>query len=160
MSSFLASANSLETKRCCISGSPPEIVSPPPIVSNPVAYFCSSSVACAIVMGMPFDSVHVSGLWQYWQRNMHEVVQATSRTPGPSTQEPVVKECRKPMSPLWSAARTSGSGMSLPRSVRISNGLAASRGTDLVLLASAILCSVKCSRNDVHLLRTSQPYEI
>ena len=48
---------------------------------------------------MPLESVQVSGLWQYWQRNMQDVVQATRRMPGPSTAEPVVKECRKPMSP-------------------------------------------------------------
>ena len=40
---------------------------------------------------MPLDKVQVSGLWQYWQRNMHAVVHATSRIPGPSTAEPVVK---------------------------------------------------------------------
>ena len=52
---------------------------------------------------MPFASVQVSGLWQYWQRNMQAVVQATSRMPGPSTAEPVVKLWRKPMSPVLSA---------------------------------------------------------
>ncbi len=36
---------------------------------------------------------------------MQPVVQATTRTPGPSTAEPVVKECRKPMSPEASASR-------------------------------------------------------
>ena len=35
---------------------------------------------------------------------MQPVVQATTRTPGPSTVEPVVKECRNPMSPVASAA--------------------------------------------------------
>ena len=34
---------------------------------------------------------------------MQPAVQATTRTPGPSTAEPVVNECRKPMSPVASA---------------------------------------------------------
>ncbi len=44
---------------------------------------------------------------------MQPAVQATTRTPGPSTAEPVVNECRKPMSPLASAVRTSDSGTSV-----------------------------------------------
>ena len=32
---------------------------------------------------MPLVSVQVSGLWQYRQRHMQPVVQATTRTPGP-----------------------------------------------------------------------------
>ena len=87
-----AAANSLAAKRACISGSPPDSVKPPFITFRPVAYLRSSSVARAIVTGMPFDSVQVSGLWQNLQRNMHSVVQATSRMPGPSTAEPVVNE--------------------------------------------------------------------
>ena len=88
----LAAANSLAAKRACISGSPPESVKPPFIAFRPVAYLRSSSIACSIVIGVPFESVQVSGLWQNLQRNMHSVVQATSRMPGPSTAEPVVKE--------------------------------------------------------------------
>ena len=34
--------------------------------------------------------VQVSGLWQYWHRHMQPVVHATTRTPGPSTAEPVL----------------------------------------------------------------------
>ena len=45
---------------------------------------------------------------------MQPVVHATTRTPGPSTAEPVVKEWRNPMSPVASALRTSASGTSLP----------------------------------------------
>ena len=59
---------------------------------------------------------------------MQPVVQATTRTPGPSTVEPVVNECRNPMSPVASAVRTSDSGTSLPRLTRSSNGLFASSG--------------------------------
>ncbi len=59
---------------------------------------------------------------------MQPAVQATTRTPGPSTAEPVVKECRNPMSPVASAVRTSASGTSLPRSTRSSNGLFAASG--------------------------------
>src|SRR6185295_632959 len=58
---------------------------------------------------------------------MQPVVHATTRTPGPSTVEPVVNECRKPMSPVSSALCTSISGRSFARFTRISNGLAASR---------------------------------
>ena len=57
---------------------------------------------------------------------MHPAVQATTRTPGPSTVDPVVNECRKPMSPVASADRTSDSGTPLPRLTRSSNGLFAS----------------------------------
>ena len=46
---------------------------------------------------------------------MQPLVQATTRTPGPSTVEPVVNECRKPMSPVASAVRTSDSGTFFPR---------------------------------------------
>ena len=84
--------------------------------------------ACSSGTGMPFLSVQVSGLWQYWQRNIQAVVQATSRMPGPSTAEPVVKECRKPRSPVLSALRTSVSGTPSPRCTRISNGDLASSG--------------------------------
>ena len=59
---------------------------------------------------------------------MQPAVQATTRTPGPSTAEPVVNECRKPMSPVASAVRTSDSGTSLPRLTRSSYGLFASSG--------------------------------
>ena len=44
---------------------------------------------------------------------MQPVVHATTRTPGPSTADPVVNECRNPMSPVASAVRTSVSGTSL-----------------------------------------------
>ena len=53
---------------------------------------------------------HVSGLWQYRQRNWHPAIQATNRTPGPSTVEPVVNECRNPMSPVSSAVFTTDLG--------------------------------------------------
>ena len=57
---------------------------------------------------------------------MHPAVHATTRTPGPSTVDPVVNECRNPMSPVASAVRTSDSGTFLPWSTRSSNGLFAS----------------------------------
>ena len=44
---------------------------------------------------------------------MQPVVHATTRTPGPSTVEPVVNECRNPMSPVARAVRTSDSGQGL-----------------------------------------------
>ena len=71
---------------------------------------------------------------------MQPAVQATTRTPGPSTAEPVVNECRKPMSPVASAVRTSVSGTSSPRSTRSSNGLFASSGR-LVGAASRLMAS-------------------
>src|SRR5262249_44443661 len=58
---------------------------------------------------------------------MQPAVQATSRTPGPSTADPVVKEWRKPMSPLASAERTSVSGTCAPSFTRSSYGLRAER---------------------------------
>ena len=57
---------------------------------------------------------------------MQPVVHATTRTPGPSTAEPVVNECRKPMSPVASAVADVCSGTSSPRLTRSSNGLFAS----------------------------------
>ena len=59
---------------------------------------------------------------------MQPVVQATTRTPGPSTVEPVVNEWRNPMSPVASAVRTSDSGTFLPRLTRSSYGLFAASG--------------------------------
>src|SRR5688572_3193782 len=127
---------------------------------RPGAYLRSCSVARSIVTGIPFDSVQVSGLWQYWQRNMHAVVHATSRMPGPSTAEPVVNECRKPMSPLLSAERTSMSPTSSPRWTRISNGLFASSG--VAAAASAPIASARVERavDHVHLLLAGQPDEV
>ena len=87
---FFAAASSLAAKRCCISGSPPLSVKPPDMTLRPWRYLPSSSAAFATDTGMPLLSVQVSGLWQYWQRHMQPVVHATTRTPGPSTVEPVV----------------------------------------------------------------------
>ena len=41
---------------------------------------------------------------------MHPAVHATTRTPGPSTVDPVVNECRNPMSPVASARPDVGLG--------------------------------------------------
>ena len=60
---------------------------------------------------------------------MQPVVHATTRTPGPSTAEPVVNECTKPMSPSASAVRTSDSGTPSPRWTRSSKGLFATSET-------------------------------
>src|SRR4051794_3724085 len=111
---------------------------------------------------MPFVRVHVSGLWQYRQRNMQAVVQATRRMPGPSTAEPVVKECRKPRSPVLSALLTSVSAMPLPRCTRISNGDLASSGTVRGGGAAAISISfaVECAVDHIHLLLASETDKI
>ena len=46
---------------------------------------------------------------------MQPVVHATTRTPGPSTVEPVVNEWRNPMSPVASAVADVGFGNVLAR---------------------------------------------
>src|SRR5262245_44338139 len=88
---------------------------------------------------------------------MQPAVQATTRTPGPSTAEPVVKEWRNPMSPVASAVRTSASATSLPRSTRSSNGLFAASGVDPVAGAPS---AMESPVDDVHLLLARQPYEV
>ena len=94
-----------------------ELVTPEKLVMafRPVAYRWTSAIARLSGTGMPFLSVQVSGLWQNWHRNMQAVVQPTSRIPGPSTADPVVKEWRKPKSPVLSAVFTSVSGTFAPR---------------------------------------------
>src|SRR5688572_4078969 len=72
---------------------------------------------------MPLDIFHVSGLWQNTQRNWQPASQATTRTPGPSTAEPVVNECTKPHSPVSSADLMSGSLTFSPSPTRRSYGL-------------------------------------
>src|SRR6188474_1730472 len=94
---------------------------------------------------------------------MHPVVHATTRTPGPSTAEPVVNECRNPMWPSASAVRTSVSGTSAPKLTRISNGLFASSPTfDAPAGAgsSAISGAVEGAIDDVHLLFAGETHEV
>src|ERR1700751_5330423 len=115
-------------------------------------------------MGMPLRIVQVSGLWQYWQRHMQPVVQPTTRSPGPSTADPVVKECMNPMSPAASAVRTSVSGTSVPRSTRRSNGLLASSGVGCLALSAMALSSQSSSMESavdhVHLLFACEAHEV
>src|SRR5215207_1956686 len=158
-----APAMSFMTNRRCISGSPPLTVKPPPITWRPCRYLPSCSSACPALTGMPLRIVQVSGLWQYRQRHMQPVVHATTRTPGPSTAEPVVYEWRNPMCPSASAVRTSVSGTSLPRLTRISNGLLASSptlGADAAAISSAISGPVERAIDDVHLLLAREAHEI
>ena len=75
---------------------------------------------------MPLVTVQVSGLWQYRQRQLQPAVQATTRTPGPSTAEPVVNECRKPTSPVSTDFLTNDSCTPPLWFTRNSNGLFAS----------------------------------
>src|SRR4051812_38557579 len=93
---------------------------------------------------------------------MHAVVQATRRRPGPSTADPVVNECRKPRSPVFSADRTSVSGRLSPKWTRISNGDFASRETvsGAGCGTVSILFPVKCAVDHVHLLLARQPDEV
>src|SRR6516225_1338236 len=98
---------------------------------------------------------------------MHPVVQPTTRMPGPSTADPVVKECRNPISPCARAVRTSVSGTSLPRSTRRSKGLFASNGTRFASLAWAMSVpslrssgAVESAVDDVHLLLAGEPHEV
>src|SRR5690349_15546577 len=93
---------------------------------------------------------------------MHPLVQATTRTPGPSMADPVVNECRNPMSPDASALRTSDSGRFSPRLTRRSNGLLAMRGViSVALICLGIgLLAMERAADDIHLLRARQPHEI
>src|SRR5262245_44465000 len=91
---------------------------------------------------------------------MQPAVHATTRTPGPSTADPVVNECRNPISPLASEARTVVSVMSFPRSTRSSNGLfASSDGAGSALIAIA-LRAVERAVDHVHLLLAGQAHEV
>src|SRR6186713_1446403 len=92
---------------------------------------------------------------------MQPAVQATTRTPGPSTVAPVVNECRNPMSPVASAERTSDSGTSFPRLTRSSKGLAAWSGVaDTAGMSGMTASAVKRPVDDVHLLVARQPHEV
>src|SRR6185503_149619 len=95
---------------------------------------------------------------------MQPVVQATTRTPGPSTVEPVVNEWRNPMSPEASASFTVCSGTSSPRSTRSSNGLAApsdARGADSwLVLGIAFPSTVEGAADHVHLLLARETDEV
>src|SRR6187549_470326 len=86
---------------------------------------------------------------------MQPAVQATTRTPGPSTVAPVVNECRKPMSPVASAERTSVSGTSLPRLTRNSNGLFASSVVEVELMSGMV---VSCSYLAVKVAATHEDH--
>src|SRR5262245_45638826 len=156
-----ATVNSLTTNRSCIKGSPPLIVNPPFMFLSPWRYFPSCAFALSTVTGTPFVILQVSGLWQYKQRNWQPVVQATTRIPGPSTADPVVNECKNPMSPVASAVRTSDSGTPLPRSTRSSYGLLATSGVAAAVSCSGILRrSVEGSGDHVHLLLAGQTHEV
>src|SRR4051794_38539696 len=92
---------------------------------------------------------------------MQPVVHATTRTPGPSTADPVVNECRNPISPDASAPRTSASDMFRARSTRSSNGLFAARGTCMALSGSDTGCiSVEGPVDHVHLLLPRETHEV
>src|SRR6188508_266140 len=90
---------------------------------------------------------------------MHPAVQATTRTPGPSTVAPVVKECRNPMSPVTRAMRTSDSGTSRPSWVRSSNGLFAVSGFS-TRISGMPAPSMERPVDDVHLLVARQAHEV
>src|SRR6185369_10902070 len=109
---------------------------------------------------MPLVSLHVSGLWQYRQRHMQPVVHATTRTPGPSTVEPVVKEWRNPMSPEASASRTVCSGRYSASLTRSSKGLFAASETVEVSGTRVSAVAVERAIDDVHLLLATQPHEV
>ena len=46
-------------------------------------------MACDRSIRVPSFSFQVSGLWQYWQRRKQPDMNSISRTPGPSTVDPV-----------------------------------------------------------------------
>src|SRR3954451_14942749 len=92
---------------------------------------------------------------------MHPAVHATTRTPGPSTVAPVVNEWRNPMSPLATAARTSGSGMPALRLRRSSYGLFAVSGVSGPLCVSGMAAtSVERPVDHVHLPLARQADEV
>src|SRR5215207_7911550 len=91
---------------------------------------------------------------------MHPVVHATTRMPGPSTAEPVVNECRKPMSPVASAVRTSVSGTLSPRPTRSSYGLRASSLAGATVSCSRTARSMESAVDDVHLLLAGESDEV
>src|SRR4030095_15412687 len=130
------------------------------MILSPLAYLRTSARAWSSETGMPFRRVQVSGLWQYLQRNMQAVVQATRRMPGPSTADPGVKLWRKPRSPVFNALRTSVSGTCSPSLTRISNGEAASNVTVFSGVWLAISFAVERAVDDIHLLLAGQPHEI
>src|SRR4026207_1642932 len=86
---------------------------------------------------------------------MQPLVHATTRTPGPSTVEPVVNECRNPMSPVARAVRTSDSARAWPGLTRRSNGLCASSWP-----SSTPASPVERPVDDVHLLLPRQADEV
>src|SRR5687767_3999213 len=90
---------------------------------------------------------------------MHPDVHATTRTPGPSTVAPVVKECTNPISPVTRAIRTSDSDTSRPRWTRSSNGLLAASGFSMRISGMAAP-SMKRPIDDVHLLIARQADEV
>src|SRR5574338_1473321 len=92
---------------------------------------------------------------------MQPEVHTTTRTPGPSTAEPVVKEWRNPISPVASAVRTSVSGTPWPRPTRSSKGLFASSGPCAASRSSGMApLSVEGPLDHVHLLLARQPHEV
>src|SRR6185369_16055006 len=91
---------------------------------------------------------------------MQPAVHATTRTPGPSTVAPVVNECRKPMSPVLSAVRTSDSGTPWPRLTRSSYGLFAASGVSACGVSGTGLPAVEGAVDHVHLLLARQPDEV
>src|SRR5215510_12321626 len=92
---------------------------------------------------------------------MQPLVQPTTRTPGPSTVDPDVNECRNPMSPVASAVRTSDSGTVRPRLTRSSNGFSAASEIDVATRLSGMdVASVERSIDDVDLLLAGEPHEV
>src|SRR3954469_691756 len=89
---------------------------------------------------------------------MQPDVDATTRTPGPSTVAPVVNECRNPTSPLATAARSSASETRGARLTRSSNGLVASRGG--CVATSRMPGPVERAVDDIHLLLAGQTDEV
>ena len=107
---------------------------------------------------MPFVSVQVSGLWQYWQRNMHAVVHATSanaravdgRAGREGMQEAEVAGLAAPV--LTSVSGTSVAQMDpqLERDSALRADVAAGVGADTVSCHSPwkvrLITSICCSR--------------
>src|SRR5262249_26109027 len=86
---FLAPANIRLVKASCTMGSPPEMVRPPPSARIAEAKPSRRARTCCAETYVPSLRCHVSGLWQYVQRNRQPDTNSTTRKPGPSYRDDV-----------------------------------------------------------------------
>ena len=99
-----APRRSRATNAGCISGSPPEIVRPPPVAANTVRYRATRARISSAVTSVPRRICIVSGLWQYRHCSGQPARNTVSRVPGPSTAVTSSQECTDPSDPDRTAA--------------------------------------------------------